>query len=122
MNKANLEITQSPITPELLAGLLRRIEDNTISGKIAKTVFEAVWEGEGDADAIIDKQGLKQITDSSEIEKIIDDIISKNPDNVAQFRAGKEKLFGFFVGEVMKATHGKANPQQVNDLLKKKLT
>jgi aspartyl-tRNA(Asn)/glutamyl-tRNA(Gln) amidotransferase subunit B len=122
LNKANLEITQSPVTPELLANMLRRIEDNTISGKIAKDVFEAMWNGEGDTDQIIAKKGLKQITDSGEIEKIIDDILAKNPDNVSQYRAGKDKLFGFFVGEVMKATRGKANPQQVNELLKKKLS
>lgn len=121
LNKANLEIQQSPITPELLAGLLRRIEDNTISGKIAKTVFEALWNGEGNTDEIITNKGLKQITDTSEIEKIIDEILAKNPTHVADYRAGKEKLFGFFVGETMKATKGKANPQQVNELLKKKL-
>lgn len=121
LNKSNLEIKQSPVTAELLAGLLRRMEDNTISGKIAKTVFEALWNGEGSADQIIEKQGLKQITDIGEIEKIIEEIINKFPEQVAQYRSGKEKIFGFFVGEAMKATRGKANPQQVNELLKKKL-
>lgn len=121
LNKNSLDITQSPITPELLAGLLKRIEDNTISGKIAKTVFESLWNAEGTADEIIEKKGLKQITDSSEIEKIIDEIIAKHPQHVAEYRAGKEKLFGFFVGEAMKATKGKANPQQVNAVLKEKL-
>ena len=101
--------------------MIQRISDNTISGKIAKEVFEAMWNGEGDADAIIEAKGLKQITDSSAIEPIIDEIISNNPGQVEQYRAGKNKLFGFFVGQVMKATQGKANPQQVNDLLKKKL-
>lgn len=122
LNAANLEIQQSPVTPELLSGLLQRIEDNTISGKIAKTVFEALWKNEGNADAIITAKGLKQITDTGEIEKIIDQIITNNPAQVADYRAGKEKLFGFFVGETMKATKGKANPQQVNELLKKKLS
>ncbi len=122
LNKSNLSITESPITPELLAGLLNRIEDQTISGKIAKTVFEAMWQGEGDADTIINKKGLKQITDTSAIEKIIDDILAQNPEQVAQYRAGKDKVFGFFVGQVMKATQGKANPQQLNDLLKQKLS
>lgn len=122
LNKSNLSIHESPIAPELLAGLLKRIEDQTISGKIAKTVFEAMWQGEGDADAIINKQGLKQITDTSAIEKIIDEILAQNPEQVAQYRAGKDKVFGFFVGQVMKATQGKANPQQLNDLLKQKLS
>lgn len=122
LNKGNLEIQNSKVSPEALADLLKRIEDNTISGKIAKTVFEAMWNGEGSADEIIAKQGLKQITDTSEIEKIIDGILANNQEQVAQYRAGKDKVFGFFVGEVMKATRGKANPQQVNDLLKKKLS
>jgi aspartyl-tRNA(Asn)/glutamyl-tRNA(Gln) amidotransferase subunit B len=121
LNKANLEISESPLSPELLAGLIKRIEDQTISGKIAKTVFEAMWNGEGNADQIIQKQGLQQITDTSAIEKLIDEIIAKNPSQVEEYRSGKEKLFGFFVGEIMKATKGKANPQQVNTLLKKKL-
>jgi aspartyl-tRNA(Asn)/glutamyl-tRNA(Gln) amidotransferase subunit B len=121
LNKANLEIAASPIKPEALAGLLKRIHDQTISGKIAKTVFEAMWQGEGNADQIIEKQGLKQITDDSAIEKIIDEILAANADQVEQYRAGKEKVFGFFVGQIMKATQGKANPQQLNDLLKKKL-
>lgn len=122
LNKENMEINQSPITPILLAGLLKRIEDNTISGKIAKTVFEGLWNKEGNADQIIEKQGLKQITDRGEIEKIISEIIDKHPQHVADFRAGKDKLFGFFVGEVMKVTKGKANPQQVNKILKDKLS
>lgn len=121
LNKSNLNITQSPVSPKLLATLLQRISDETISGKIAKEVFEAIWNGEGDADQIIAKRGLKQITDSGEINRIIEEIISKNPTQVADYRSGKEKLFGFFVGEVMKATRGKANPQQVNELLKQKL-
>jgi aspartyl-tRNA(Asn)/glutamyl-tRNA(Gln) amidotransferase subunit B len=101
--------------------MLKRIADDTISGKIAKDVFEGMWSGEGDADAVIEKKGLKQITDTGAIEKTIDEIIAANPDNVAAYRGGKDKLFGFFVGQVMKATGGKANPGQVNDLLKQKL-
>jgi aspartyl-tRNA(Asn)/glutamyl-tRNA(Gln) amidotransferase subunit B len=122
LNASNKEITESPVTADMLAGMLKRMADNTISGKIAKEVFEAMWNGEGDADAIIEKKGLKQITDTGAIEKVIDDIIAANPDNVAAYRGGKDKLFGFFVGQVMKATGGKANPGQVNDLLKKKLS
>jgi aspartyl-tRNA(Asn)/glutamyl-tRNA(Gln) amidotransferase subunit B len=101
--------------------LLSRIVDNTISGKIAKEVFEAMWAGEGSADEIIDAKGLKQITDSAAIEVIIDEVIESNPNQLEQNRSGKDKLFGFFVGQVMKATQGKANPQQVNEILRKKL-
>ncbi|MER2557670.1 MAG: Asp-tRNA(Asn)/Glu-tRNA(Gln) amidotransferase subunit GatB [Candidatus Competibacter denitrificans] len=121
LNKENREITASPVSPAQLAGLLRRIQDRTISGKIAKDVFEALWAGEGETDTIIEKRGLKQITDSSAIEKVIDDVIAANPEQLAQYRAGKDKLFAFFVGQVMKASKGKANPQQVNDLLAEKL-
>src|SRR3970040_2243818 len=106
----------------MMSGLLKRLADNTISGKIAKEVFEAMWNGEGDADAVIEKKGLKQITDTGAIEKAIDEIIARNPKQLEQYRAGKEALFGFFVGQVMKATQGKANPQQVNELLRKKLS
>jgi aspartyl-tRNA(Asn)/glutamyl-tRNA(Gln) amidotransferase subunit B len=122
LNKSDLEITESPVSAEMLGGMIKRISDNTISGKIAKEVFEAMWNGEGDADAIIEAKGLKQITDSGAIESIIDEIIANNPGQVEQYRGGKDKLFGFFVGQVMKATQGKANPQQVNELLKKKLS
>ncbi len=121
VNKAGLEITASPVPPEMLAGMLRRMTDNTISGKIAKTVFEAMWNDEGDADAVIEKHGLKQVTDSGAIEKVIDEVIAANPGQLADYRSGKDKLFGFFVGQVMKISQGKANPAQVNDLLKKKL-
>jgi aspartyl-tRNA(Asn)/glutamyl-tRNA(Gln) amidotransferase subunit B len=121
LNRDNKEIDASPVTVAMMAGLLKRLADNTISGKIAKDVLEAMWAGEGDADAVIAKKGLQQITDSGAIEKAIDDVIAKNPKQLEQYRAGKEALFGFFVGAVMKATQGKANPAQVNDLLKKKL-
>jgi aspartyl-tRNA(Asn)/glutamyl-tRNA(Gln) amidotransferase subunit B len=122
INKENLSIAQSPIKATDLGQLLQRISDNTISGKIAKTVFVHMWQGEGNADSIIEKQGLKQVTDTAAIEKIIDDIIQNNPGQLAEYKAGKEKLFAFFVGQAMKATQGKANPQQLNDLLKEKLS
>lgn len=122
LNKENLDLSQSPISAQQLGGLLKRVADGTISNNIAKQVFAAIWQGEPDADTVIEKQGLKQITDSGALEKVIDEIIQANPEQTAQYRAGKEKLFAFFVGKVMQATRGKANPQQVNDLLKKKLT
>ena len=121
LNKAGLDISQTPISYERLAGLLKRIADNTISGKIAKQVFDALWESDATADEIIDKQGLKQITDSGAIAAIIDKIIADNPKQVEQYLSGKDKVFGFFVGQTMKATQGKANPGEVNKLLKDKL-
>jgi aspartyl-tRNA(Asn)/glutamyl-tRNA(Gln) amidotransferase subunit B len=121
LNLDNKDIAESPVSAKMIAGLVQRIADNTISGKIAKEVLEAMWAGEGDADAVIAKKGLKQITDTGAIEKAIDEVIAKNTAQLEQYRAGKEALFGFFVGQVMKATRGKANPQQVNELLKKKL-
>lgn len=121
LNKQNLDISESPVSAEMLAGMLGKILDNTISGKIAKQVFEAMWNGEGTADQIIEKQGLKQVTDASAIETLIDEIIAQYPQQLADYRSGKDKLFGFFVGQAMKASKGKANPTQLNDLLKKKL-
>nr|VFK29889.1 MAG: aspartyl/glutamyl-tRNA(Asn/Gln) amidotransferase subunit B [Candidatus Kentron sp. MB]VFK33906.1 MAG: aspartyl/glutamyl-tRNA(Asn/Gln) amidotransferase subunit B [Candidatus Kentron sp. MB]VFK76508.1 MAG: aspartyl/glutamyl-tRNA(Asn/Gln) amidotransferase subunit B [Candidatus Kentron sp. MB] len=121
LNKADKEIGDSPIDPEMLGGMIRRIADGTISGKLAKQVFDAMWNGEGKAEDIIEAKGLKQVTDSGEIGGLIDDIIAKNPSQVAEYQAGKEKLLGFFVGLVMKASKGKANPQQVNALLREKL-
>jgi aspartyl-tRNA(Asn)/glutamyl-tRNA(Gln) amidotransferase subunit B len=121
LNRDNKEIAESPVTAAMMAGLIRRIADNTISGKIAKEVLEAMWAGEGDADAVIAKKGLKQITDTGAIETVIDEVMAKNPKQLEQYRAGKEALFGFFVGQVMKSTGGKANPAQVNELLKQKL-
>ncbi|PHS24086.1 MAG: Asp-tRNA(Asn)/Glu-tRNA(Gln) amidotransferase GatCAB subunit B [Methylophaga sp.] len=122
LNKASLEISASPVTAAQLGGLLSRISDNTISGKIAKQIFDALWHGEGNnADSIIEEKGLKQVTDSGAIEAIVDEVIANNSDQVAQYRAGKEQLLGFFVGQVMKASKGKANPAQVNDILKTKL-
>jgi aspartyl-tRNA(Asn)/glutamyl-tRNA(Gln) amidotransferase subunit B len=121
LNKEGLEITQSRIDATRLAGLLARIVDQTISGKIAKEVFEQMWADGNDADAIIEAKGLKQITDTGAIETVIDDVVAANPKQLADYRSGKDKLFAFFVGQVMKVTAGKANPAQVNDLLKKKL-
>lgn len=122
LNKANLSIEQSPVGPETLAQLLQRILDQTISGKIAKTVFEALWAQEGTADAIIESRGLKQVTDLGAIEKAIDEVLAQNAEQVEQYRAGKDRVFGFLVGQIMKLTKGKANPQQLNDRLKKKLS
>jgi aspartyl-tRNA(Asn)/glutamyl-tRNA(Gln) amidotransferase subunit B len=121
LNKDNLEIAKSRLTASQLGGLLSRIVDNTISGKLAKEVFEVMWAECSDADVVIEARGLKQITDSGAIEKVIDEIIEANPKQLADYRSGKDKLFGFFVGQTMKATGGKANPALLNDLLKKKL-
>ena len=121
LNKAGLDITESPVSPAQLGGMLQRISDQTISGKIAKQVFEAMWNGEGDADTVIEKHGLKQVTDTGAIEAMIDEVIAANPQQVEQYQGGKDKLLGFFVGQVMKASKGKANPEQVNELLKQKL-
>lgn len=122
LNKADLEITESPVSAERLAGLLARITDNTISGKIAKQVFEELWQSTATADEIIEAKGLKQITDTGAIEAIIDQIIAANANQVEQYRNGNEKAFNFFVGQVMKAMQGKANPAEVNKILKAKLS
>ena len=125
LNKSNQDITQSPVNAEMLGGMIKRIKDNTISGNIAKKVFEAMCNGEGDADEIIENQGLKQVTDTGAIEKLVDDVIDANPDQVKQYQQAPEekqgKLIGFFVGQIMKQSKGKANPQQVNQLLQEKL-
>ena len=122
LNKEGKEIGESPVSAVQLGGLLARIVDHTISNNIAKKVFEALWNGEGkSADEIIERQGLKQITDSGAIETLIDGVLAANAAMVAEFKAGKEKAFNALVGQAMKATKGKANPQQVNDLLRKKL-
>jgi len=121
LNRDGIAVEQSPVSAAALAGLLDRIKDNTISGKIAKEVFEAMWAGEGSADEVIGARGLKQITDSSAIEAVVDQVIAANPGQVAEYKAGKDKLIGFFVGQVMKETGGKANPGQVNTILKQKL-
>lgn len=122
LNKEGLEIERSPVSPTALAGLLRRIADGTLSGKMAKDVFDALWGGEGDADRIIEARGLKQISDSGAIERIVEQILTANPAQVAEYRAGKEKAFNFLVGQTMKATQGKANPVQVTEILRRKLS
>jgi len=122
LNKEGKDIAESPVSAQQLGGLIQRIADNTISNNIAKKVFEALWNGDGaTADEVIEKQGLKQITDTGAIEALVDEVLAANAANVAEFKAGKEKAFNALVGQVMKAAKGKANPQQVNDLLKKKL-
>ncbi len=122
LNKNNLDISESKVSSEQLASMLRRLSDKTISGKIAKQVFEAMWNGEGDADSIIEKNGWKQVTDTGAIEKLIDEVLANNPKQLEAYRNGKDKLFGFFVGQAMKLSKGKANPKQVNELLKEKLS
>ncbi len=121
LNKAGLDIAHSPVTADMLGGLLARIADNTLSGKLAKEVFEAMWAGEGSADTIIEKKGLKQITDEGAIAAIVDAALAQFPEQVAEFRSGKDKVFGFLVGQVMKAAKGKANPAQLNAVLKQRL-
>jgi aspartyl-tRNA(Asn)/glutamyl-tRNA(Gln) amidotransferase subunit B len=122
LNKENLDVTSGKLAAGRLAGLLARIADQTISGKLAKEVFESMWAEGATADAVIEAKGLRQITDSAAIEGVIDAVLQKNPGQLAEYRSGKDKLFGFFVGQVMKATGGKANPAQLNELLKKKLS
>ena len=121
LNKLGTDINESPVSASKLAGLLALIEDNTVSGKIAKDVLDLMFESGKDAAAIVEEKGLRQVTDTGAIEAQIDGVLAANPDKLAEFRSGKDKLFGFFVGQVMKATEGKANPAMVNDLLKKKL-
>ena len=121
LNKLGIEITESPITPVQLGELIGLIEDNTISGKIAKTVFEKMFETGKGAKQIVADEGLVQVTDTGAIEAAIDAVLAANPDKLAEYKSGKDKLFGFFVGQAMKATEGKANPAMLNELLKKKL-
>ena len=121
LNEKNLEISQSPISAQNLSKLVNLIKDGTISGKIAKSVFEIMSDGYTDPQKIIDEQGLKQQSDPKELEKIVDKVINENQEKVKEFKSGKDKLFGFFVGQVMKISGGKANPQLVNEILKKKL-
>ncbi len=122
LNRDNLDIAQCPVSPEQLSGMLTRIADNTISNSGAKEVFRTLWSEGGNADAIIEAKGLKQVSDSGAIEALVDEIILANADKVAEYRSGKDKLFGFFVGLAMKASKGKANPAQLNEILQKKLT
>ncbi|KAB2320112.1 Asp-tRNA(Asn)/Glu-tRNA(Gln) amidotransferase subunit GatB [Betaproteobacteria bacterium SCN1] len=121
LNRAELEIAASPVSAAQLAQLIARIQDGTLSGKLAKQAFEGLWQREGELDAIIEARGLKQMSDSGELEKLVDDVLAANPKSVEEFRAGKDKAFNALVGQVMKASRGKANPAQVNELLKAKL-
>ncbi|HEY9447771.1 MAG TPA: Asp-tRNA(Asn)/Glu-tRNA(Gln) amidotransferase GatCAB subunit B, partial [Burkholderiales bacterium] len=121
LNEEDAEVTASRIAAPQLRGLVDRIADGTISGKIAKDVFDAMWAGEGGPDAIIEQRGLKQISDSGALEKLVDEVLAANPHQVADYRGGKEKAFNSLVGQVMKATRGKANPQQLAAILKRKL-
>jgi aspartyl-tRNA(Asn)/glutamyl-tRNA(Gln) amidotransferase subunit B len=121
INKDNISISESPVPAEQLGKLVARIKDNTISGKIAKTIFEDIWTAPCDVDKLIEDKGLKQVTDQGAIEKIIDEVIDNNPSQLNDYLSGKDKLFAFFVGQVMKASKGKANPAQVNQILKDKL-
>ncbi len=122
LNKSQIEIQDSPVSAQQLSLLITRISDDTVSGKIAKDVFKAMWDGEGSADDIIESKGLKQMTDTGAIEAIVDEIIANNSPQVEQFKSGNEKILGFFVGQAMKATQGKANPKLLNELLRKKLS
>jgi aspartyl-tRNA(Asn)/glutamyl-tRNA(Gln) amidotransferase subunit B len=122
LNEEGIDITQARVRAAELRGLVERIADGTISGKLAKEVFDAMWAGEGDADAVIEKRGLRQISDSGEIERLVDEVLLSNPRQVADYRAGKEKAFNSLVGQVMKLSRGKANPQQVNEILKRRLS
>lgn len=125
MNRDELSIEECPVTPELLAGLVKRVADNTLSSKLAKQVFEGLWQGEGSADDIIESRGLKQVSDSGALEAMVDEVIANNPAQVEQYRAAddgkRKKLSGFFVGQIMKASKGQANPQMLNELLSRKL-
>jgi len=121
LNKADIALENSPVSADHLGQLVARIKDNTISGKIAKDVFAVMMDTSKDPDSIIEEKGLKQVTDTGAIEAVIDEVMAANPDKVAEYRGGKDKLFGFFVGQVMKASGGKANPAMVNELLKGKL-
>jgi aspartyl-tRNA(Asn)/glutamyl-tRNA(Gln) amidotransferase subunit B len=125
LNANNLPLKQAPVSAQQLAQLIVRVKDNTLSNKMAKQVFDALWQGEGEVDAIIEQRGLKQVSDSGALETLVNEVVTNNPDQVAQFQAtdeGKQKkLLGFFVGQIMKASKGQANPKLVNELLNKAL-
>lgn len=121
MNASEIEIAQTPVTPDQLGTLIRRIDDNTLSSKTAKRLFGALWQDGGEVDTLIDELGLRQMSDTSEMEAVVDRVLAENPDQVAQVKGGKDKVLGFLVGQVMKATQGKANPQQINELIRAKI-
>jgi aspartyl-tRNA(Asn)/glutamyl-tRNA(Gln) amidotransferase subunit B len=117
LNRAELSLEQSPVSAAHLAMLVKRITDGTLSGKLAKEVFEALWQAEGEVDAIIEARGLKQVSDSGAIEAVVAQVLADNPNQVAEYRAGKEKMLSYLIGQAMKAMKGKANPQQLNEIL-----
>jgi len=121
MNKDDISLSEVPVTPVQVKGMLLRMEDGTISAKTGKQVFDELWSGAESADAVIESKGLKQISDTGAIEAMVDEVLAANPGQVAEYRGGKDKLMSFFVGQVMRASKGKANPGQLNELLKKKL-
>ncbi len=121
LNDEDLDVSKSKVSPESLRKLEARVADGTLSGKMAKEVFDAMWAGEGSPDDIIEKKGLKQISDAGAIEKIVDEVLAANEKQVADYRSGKEKAFNSLVGQVMKRSQGKANPAQVNEVLRRKL-
>jgi aspartyl-tRNA(Asn)/glutamyl-tRNA(Gln) amidotransferase subunit B len=121
LNEANAQISASQVSPEQLRRLAERVEDGTLSSKMVKELLDAIWAGEGEVDQIIEKRGLRQIGDADAIEKLVDEVLARNPKQVEDYRAGKDKAFNSLVGQVMKATQGKANPAQVNEILRKKL-
>ena len=125
LNRENISINDSRVSAQMLAGLVKRIADGTISNKLGKQVFEALWKGEGEVDDIIEMQGLKQVTDAGEIGRLVDEVIAGNEAQVQQYRNAapekRGKMIGYFVGQVMKKSRGKANPKQVNQLLSEKL-
>ena len=121
LNESGCEIGQSRVAPGQLRTLVQRVGDGTVSGKTAREVFEALWAGEGEVDAIIERRGLRQISDSAELDRLADEVLAHNAAQVADYRSGKAKAFNALVGQVMKASKGKANPQQVNEILRRKL-
>ena len=121
LNRHDIEIARAPVDAPALGAILRRLDDGTLSATMAKQVFEAVWNGEGDPETVIAARGLEQVTDSGALEAMVDEVLAANPDQVEQFRAGKHKVLGFLVGQVMKASAGKADPKRVNALMRERL-
>jgi aspartyl-tRNA(Asn)/glutamyl-tRNA(Gln) amidotransferase subunit B len=121
LNEAGVDVGAAAVTPAQLRALVQRIADGTLSSKTAREVFEALWAGEGEVDAIVERRGLRQISDTSELDRLADEVLAANAPQVADYRAGKSKAFNALVGQMMKASKGKANPQQVNEILRRKL-
>ncbi len=121
LNRYELPFSANPVTVNRLAQLIQRVQDGTLSGKLGKTVFDALWQNEGEVDAIIEARGLRQVSDSTALAAVLDEVLAAFPAQVADYRAGKEKMLGFLMGQAMKLSRGRANPQQLNDMLLKKL-